>query len=96
MKKNLWIISILAGLSLLTGCGQTTETTAASGSAETSIAPAAEAGTTADAVPAAEAENPAADNNISASDSNIIIITLYPDKAPITCENFENLVSQGF
>ena len=24
------------------------------------------------------------------------IITLYPDVAPITCENFENLVSQGF
>ena len=25
-----------------------------------------------------------------------VIITLYPDKAPITCENFENLVSDGF
>ena len=24
------------------------------------------------------------------------MITLYPDKAPITCENFENLVSKGF
>ena len=27
---------------------------------------------------------------------NSFIITLYPDIAPITCENFENLVSQGF
>lgn len=27
---------------------------------------------------------------------NSFIITLYPDVAPITCENFENLVSQGF
>lgn len=25
-----------------------------------------------------------------------IVITLYPDKAPITCENFEKLVSDGF
>ena len=24
------------------------------------------------------------------------VITLYPDDAPITCENFENLVSDGF
>lgn len=24
------------------------------------------------------------------------IVTLYPDTAPITCENFENLVSEGF
>lgn len=25
-----------------------------------------------------------------------IVITLYPDVAPITCENFENLVKEGF
>lgn len=25
-----------------------------------------------------------------------VIITLYPDKAPITCENFRSLVSEGF
>lgn len=27
---------------------------------------------------------------------NTIIITLYPDKAPITCANFEKLVNEGF
>lgn len=31
------------------------------------------------------------------SDSdNVIIITLYPDYAPITCENFQSLVEEGF
>lgn len=42
----------------------------------------------------AETTAPAAVSN-TASD-NSFIITLYPDVAPITCENFENLVSQGF
>ncbi|MBR1528954.1 MAG: peptidylprolyl isomerase [Oscillospiraceae bacterium] len=83
MKKKLWICMLL-GLTLLTGCGRQTETTASNASADSSIAP------------AADAETPAVDNNISASDSNVIVITLYPDKAPITCENFENLVSKGF
>ena len=32
----------------------------------------------------------------AASSDNIIVITLYPDEAPITCENFENLVEEGF
>jgi peptidyl-prolyl cis-trans isomerase B (cyclophilin B) len=27
---------------------------------------------------------------------NTIVITLYPDKAPITCANFEKLVNEGF
>ena len=27
---------------------------------------------------------------------NIIVLTLHPDAAPITCENFEKLVNQGF
>lgn len=51
--------------------------------------------------PATEADNQnddaaSADNGTSVSDGNVIIITLYPDIAPITCENFENLVSEGF
>ena len=29
-------------------------------------------------------------------DENSFVITLRPDVAPITCENFENLVSEGF
>lgn len=30
------------------------------------------------------------------SSENTIIITLYPEAAPITCENFEKLVDEGF
>ena len=32
----------------------------------------------------------------SVLEENAFIITLYPDTAPITCENFEKLVSEGF
>lgn len=32
----------------------------------------------------------------SKSEGGTFIITLYPDVAPITCENFESLVSEGF
>lgn len=43
----------------------------------------------------AKADN--ADNaEVAEAEGNAIIITLYPDIAPITCENFENLVSSGF
>ncbi len=49
--------------------------------------------------PAAQVENNAsADQNAgeSVTDGQSIIITLYPDTAPITCDNFETLVNQGF
>ena len=55
MKKKLWICMLL-GLTLLTGCGRQTETTASNASADSSIAP------------AADAETPAVDNNISYCD----------------------------
>ena len=42
----------------------------------------------------AETTVPAAVSDTASGNS--FIITLYPDVAPITCENFENLVSQGF
>ncbi|MBD5142544.1 MAG: peptidylprolyl isomerase [Oscillospiraceae bacterium] len=42
----------------------------------------------------AEDNHAGADNSVS--DENVIIITLYPEIAPITCENFETLVSEGF
>ena len=32
----------------------------------------------------------------STADGSSFVITLYPDEAPITCENFEKLVKQGF
>lgn len=38
----------------------------------------------------------AADFDPSAIGDNQFVITLYPEYAPITCENFENLVSDGF
>ena len=37
-----------------------------------------------------------ADDGESKTDEDIIVITLYPDQAPISCENFENLVKQGY
>lgn len=36
------------------------------------------------------------DSETASSDGLTFVITLYPDDAPITCENFENLVSDGF
>ncbi len=36
------------------------------------------------------------DNKTAAVDGESFIITLYPEYAPITCENFEKLVSEGF
>ncbi len=35
-------------------------------------------------------------SDIVATEDNTIIITLHPEVAPLTCENFENLVSDGF
>lgn len=34
--------------------------------------------------------------NAASGEAPTFVITLYPDKAPITCENFETLVKQGF
>ena len=39
-------------------------------------------------------EDPFADE--STFTDHTIVITLYPEVAPITCENFENLVNEGF
>ncbi len=92
MKKKLLVCMTIA-LAMLTGCSSpaSTNTTGSSGNAETS--PAA-----AEAVPenAADTAESSASAENPASDENVFIITLYPDIAPITCENFENLVSQGF
>lgn len=43
----------------------------------------------------AQAEQSADAGNASAS-GNVFIITLHPEDAPITCENFETLVKDGF
>ena len=41
-------------------------------------------------------QNDNKEENTSADSGNTFIITLYPEYAPITCENFEKLVSDGF
>ena len=38
----------------------------------------------------------ASDSNTAEASGEYFIITLYPEYAPITCQNFENLVSSGF
>ena len=82
--KNRWIAGVLAFAAftgLMTGCSKN----ASSNTAET-------------AAPAAQrsAENSSADENTATASGNTIIITLYPEDAPISCENFENLVKSGF
>ena len=42
------------------------------------------------------ANDASSDSETTSSDGLTFVITLYPDDAPITCENFENLVSDGF
>ncbi|MDE7122376.1 MAG: peptidylprolyl isomerase [Oscillospiraceae bacterium] len=80
MKKLLLCMSAM--LFLLAGCNADTKNS----SDDTGTAPAAENNV-----------NPDSGNSgISVSDENTIIITLYPETAPITCENFETLVSEGF
>lgn len=45
---------------------------------------------------AGSAVSQAPDDGVEELDGNVFIITLYPDVAPITCENFEKLVNDGF
>ncbi|MDE6004842.1 MAG: peptidylprolyl isomerase [Oscillospiraceae bacterium] len=82
MKK---LLACMTGILLLfTGCGAKNENNSSENQNEQ----------TSPAGAVAEDNNAGADNSVS--DENIIIITLYPDIAPITCENFETLVSDGF
>lgn len=71
---------------MMTGCSKTytlNENPLADSAAETAAAGAASAAET------AEGEQ-------TSADGSTIIITLHPEDAPITCENFEKLVGQGF
>ncbi len=43
-----------------------------------------------------DTEESSTQDSASSTSGNIVVITLYPDYAPITCENFENLVEEGF
>ena len=76
----------MAGLLALTGCGDVSDSSDSSSDTSATSPAAAAADTTA-----------AAENAGSYSfNGGKFVITLYPDKAPITCENFEKLVSEGF
>lgn len=90
---------ITAGLScvlaclMFAGCGgsgnkdDSTAAAKATGEGETTTAATSDEEVTTATAPQEE---------IPSSDGSSFIITLYPDKAPITCENFESLVSSGF
>ena len=85
-------LSALAGI--LTGCGT-------SGESASSAAPAGDASANQNADNQNDDGNQNADiqnsaQNTSADSGNTFIITLHPDQAPITCENFEKLVNDGF
>ena len=94
MKKRISKIAAAAVLTLslmLTGCGSSGEekTTAAATEAVTEAATEAPS----EQASAEEGEAPLKQYGFSGKS---FTITLYHDKAPITCENFEKLVNAGF
>lgn len=100
MKKGIGKIAaaVLAFSLMLTGCGSTGEaTTVVTTEATTEVTTEAttEAATEAATVGEATAGEAAAPMKFSFSGKSFTI-TLYHDKAPETCENFEKLVSSGF
>lgn len=96
MKKKLLTCMTLA-LVMLTGCSSPAYTNNTGSAGETETVPAAaEADNNSAEAVSQEDNNNSVSADASVSDDNIIVITLYPDIAPITCENFENLVSEGF
>lgn len=85
-KKLLAFIAAAAMMAVsVTGCGAADETAPAGSSADTSASDSAENSSEESASPSDEV-----------SDGLTFIVTLYSDYAPITCENFEKLVSEGF
>ena len=88
MRK--WLATLLAAVMcgcMMTGCSGKEESSTAEAPAENSSA--------ADVQEDENSEN-SENSEVSAASGNTFIITLYPEDAPITCENFENLVEQGF
>ena len=87
------ILVFSAFTGLLTGCGKAT---AENASTAENVAPA-------ETVAPAENNSPDSQNSAEnqntpdlSTSGNTFVITLYPDQAPITCENFEKLVNDGF
>lgn len=94
MRSIAMMLSLLFLMGTATACGEEKDTsTTANESAAEEISEEA----------TAAAQN-AADNGLvvlesqetPSADGLTFIMTLYPEYAPITCENFENLVSEGF
>lgn len=91
---------------LLTGCGKTLNITESlpdtTTTAEETSAPAANEESTGEVNNSDEskAETTSAEESkgdtTNSSGDGVIVITLHPDIAPITCENFEMLVNEGF
>ena len=82
--KNRWIAGVLAFAAftgMLTGCSKST--------ADSSAAETRAAGDV-----SAEQQGNAQDN--AAESGGTFIITLHPEDAPISCENFEKLVKEGY
>ena len=104
--KNRFIAGMLAFAAftgMFTGCAKqegtaptTSEETTADAAKQEDTATNAADETTADAAKQEDAATNAAEETVTATSDNTIVITLRPDQAPLTCENFENLVGQGF
>lgn len=98
MKKKLlafFTVAVMMAASL-TGCGKETETTTTTISDPASQSDAVnDANGDSDSADNANAE-PAETVSDDISDGKSFIITLYPEYAPLTCENFEKLVSENF
>ena len=79
-------LSLFLLLGTATACGSDSNSDSSEKDSTTTAAESSDE-TTADA---------SSDSETASSDGLTFVITLYPDDAPITCENFENLVSDGF
>jgi len=103
------ITAFLAAAAMLsaavTGCGpaEGTTTSTQKESVTTEVTEAAEASETEAVQPAGELEMPVFETvspvpaaSAEITDRRDFIVTLYPEYAPVTCENFEKLVKDGF
>lgn len=91
-KKAIMTMSMACMLAL-TGCGQNVENSKSTDSETTKATEATDTET-------AESSDKATDSSSVANgysfNGQSFVITLYPEVAPITCENFQKLVEQGF
>ena len=104
MKKT--IAAAFSVMFLLTGCGKTVEISESLPETTTAPAETTEAAeTTENAEESKRDESSDSDKAESSesektetvsADGKTFVITLHPDTAPITCENFESLVNEGF